>query len=201
SAKLGMLPADQTPTPVLTSASLLVNGLPVQQAPVGQSGLRVRIVGAQLRADTQVLINGVVTISHLEGPDVFVELDENPAIKNSAGPLLVRARNTTPTPSNLSNELDAGRLVGPEITRVKVKKKAAGALLLKIFGVNFPSAGTVVVMANGAQLPIQSSFFEPPDFAQAKISAAAAPAPGTTMTIRLVTSQGIQSNEFTAVAK
>jgi hypothetical protein len=201
SAKLGMLPADQTPTPVLTSASLLVNGLPVQQAPVGQSGLRVRIVGAQLRADTQVLINGLVTISHLEGPDVFVELDENPAIKNSAGPLLVRARNTTPTPSNLSNELNAGRLVGPEITRVKVKKKATGALLLKIFGVNFPSAGTVVVMANGAQLPIQSSFFEPPDFAQAKISAASAPAAGTILMIRLVNAQGIQSNEFTAVAK
>jgi hypothetical protein len=204
SAKLGMLPANQAPTPVLTSASLLANGLPVQQAPVGQSGLRVRIVGAQLRQDTQVLINGAAVISHLEGADIFVELDENPAIKNTASPLLVRARNTTPTPSNLSNEVNAGTLVAPDapvITRVKVKKKAAGALLLKIFGVNFPGAGTVVVSANGAQLPIQSSFFEPPGFAQAKIGAASAPAAGTTLTIRVVTSQGIQSNEFTAVAK
>jgi hypothetical protein len=101
----------------------------------------------------------------------------------------------------LSNEVSAGRLVGPEITRVKVKKKASGVLLLKIFGVNFPSAGTVAVIANGSQLPLQSTFFEPPDFAQAKISAASAPSPGTPLLIRVVTSQAIQSNEVTATSK
>lgn len=204
SAKLGMLAADPTPTPVLTSASLLVNGVPVQQAPVGQGGLRVRIEGAPLRQDTQVLINGVAVISHLQGPDVFVELDENPTIKNSAGPLRVRARNTTPTPSNLSNEINAGTLVvpdGPMIAGVKVKKKAGGALVLKISGVNFPNAGTISVITNGNQVPLKFAVFEPPDFARAKIGAASAPAPGTNMLIRLVTPQGIQSNEFTAVAK
>lgn len=206
SAKLGMLAPPQAPTPVLTSASLLVNGQPVQQAPAGQGGLRLRIVGVPFRSDTEVTINGVVVISHLQDPaagfpDIFVELDENPAIRNSAGPLSVRARNTTPTPSDLSNEVSAGRLVGPEITRVKVKKKASGALLLNIFGVDFPSDGTVVVIANGSQLAIQSAIFEPPDFVQAKISVASAPAPGTTLLIRLVTPQGIQSNEVTATAK
>jgi hypothetical protein len=206
SAKLGMLAPPQAPTPVLTSASLLVNGQPVQQAPAGQGGLQLRIVGVPFRSDTEVTINGVVVISHLQDPaagfpDIFVELDENPAIRNSAGPLSVRARNTTPTPSDLSNEVSAGRLVGPEITRVKVKKKASGALLLNIFGVDFPSDGTVVVIANGSQLAIQSAIFEPPDFVQAKISVASAPAPGTTLLIRLVTPQGIQSNEVTATAK
>ena len=206
SAKLGMLAPPQATTPVLTSASLLVNGQTVQQAPAGQGGLRLRIVGAPFRSDTEVTINGVVVISHLQDPgpgfpDILVELDENPAIRNSAGPLSVRARNTTPTPSALSNEVSAGRLVGPEITRVKVKKKASGAVLLNIFGVNFPSDGTVSVIANGSQLPFQFVVFAPPDFVQAKISAASAPAPGTTLLIRVVTTQGIQSNEWTATAK
>ena len=206
SAKLGMLAPPQAPTPVLTSASLLVNGQPVQQAAAGQGGLRLRIVGAPFRSDTEVRINGVVVISHLQSPapgfpDIFVELDENPAIRNSAGLLTVRARNMTPTPSDLSNGVSAGTLVGPEISRVKVKKKASGALLLNTFGVNFPSDGTVVVTANGSQLAIQSAAFEPPDFVQIKISPSSAPAPGTTLLIRLVTLQGIQSNEVTAIAK
>lgn len=206
SAKLGMLAPPQAPTPVLTSASLLVNGQPVQQAPAGQGGLRLKIVGVPLRTDTEIRINGVVAVSHLQDPapgfpDIFVELDENPVIRNSAGPLLVRARNTTPTPSDLSNEVSAGTLVGPEITRVKVKKKASGALLLNIFGLSFPSDGTVSVVANGSQLALQFAAFQPPDFVQAKISPASAPAPGTTLLIRVVTPQGIQSNEVTATAK
>jgi len=130
-----------------------------------------------------------------------VFLDQNLSVRNSVGPLVVRARNTLPTPSDLSNAVTAGRLVGPEITRVKVKKKGSGVLVLNLFGVNLPSAGTVAVIANGAQLPLQSTSFEPPDFVQAKISAAAAPSAGTALRIRVVTSQGIQSNELTATAK
>jgi hypothetical protein len=66
---------------------------------------------------------------------------------------------------------------------------------------NFPSDGTVSVVANGSQLALQFAAFQPPDFVQAKISAASAPAPGTTLLIRVVTPQGIQSNEVTATAK
>ena len=203
SARLGMLSSEPTPTPVLTSATLLTGGQPVQQAPAGQNGLRIRIGGAPFRPDTEVKINGITVISHLQSPatEILVELDENPMIKNSAGQLLVRTRNTTPPASDLSNEVNAGTLVGPEITRVKVKKKASGALLLNTFGANFPSNGTVVVMANGSQLTAQSVSFEPPDFVQVKIGAGSAPAAGTILSIRVVTSQGIQSNEVTAAAK
>ena len=201
SAMLGMLPPQQTPVPTLTSVSLLANGQPVQQALAGQNGLRLRIVGGSFRADTEVSINGVVVTSHLQGADIFVELDENPSIKNSAGTLLVKARNTVPTPSSFSNEINGGRLIGPEITRVKVKKKASGVLILNIFGTNFTSPGTVSVIVNGSQLALQSTAFEPPDFVQARVSAATAPATGTPMRIRVVTSQGIQSNEVVANAK
>jgi len=144
-----------------------------------------------------------VAVSHLQTPasEIFVELDENPTIKTSAGQLLVRARNTTPPASDLSNEVSAGRLVGPEITRVKVKRKASGALLLNTSGTNFPSDGNVVVIANGSQVTTQSVSFEPPDFVQVKIAAGSAPAAGTILSIRVVTSQGIQSNEVTATAK
>ena len=200
SAKLGMLSLDPAPTPVLASASLLVNGQPVQQANAGQSGLRIRIVGTSLRADTEVTINGVVVTSHLQGSDIFVELDENTAIRNSGGFLLVRARNTTPIPSNLSNELNAGRLLGPEITRVKVKKKASGALVLNIFGANFPNSGMVVVTGTG-QVTLFFSNLDTSDFVSFKFSPAVAPTPGTMLRVRVVTTQGIQSNEVTVTAK
>jgi hypothetical protein len=185
----------------------LLNGQPVQQALAGQAGIRVLIGGTNLRSDTQVTINLIQVVSHLQDtgntgpPNIAVELDENAVIKNSAGPLAVRARNTTPSLSDLSNEIIAGTLVGPEITKVKVKKKSSGLLMLNISGTNFPSSGEVSVMVADLQIAVQSTAFEPPDFVQAKINAAAAPSAGTTMRIRIITAQGIQSNEVTAAAK
>jgi hypothetical protein len=179
----------------------------VQQANAGQTGLRIIISGTKLRQDTQISVNGIVVVSHLQDtgnagdPRISVELDENGAIKNSVGPLVVRARNTIPRESDLSNEVTAGMLIGPEITSIRVKKKGSGLLILKISGTNFPSDGSVVVRANGSQVPVQSATFEPPDFVSARISAASAPATGTTLLIRVVTPQGIQSNEATATSK
>ena len=208
SAKLGMLGTQPPPSsPVLTSARLVQTGIgTVQQAPAGQSGLSVEAAGTNTRIDTQVLINGSVVAAHVPNPNdpnpsFVVLLDENLSIRNSVGPLGVRLRNPTPTPSELSNEIIAGRLVGPEITAIKVKKKASGAMLLKILGMNFPNSGTVNVTANGVLIPLNFANFEPPDFISAKISAASAPAPGTTMRVRVVTAQGIQSNEVIATAK
>lgn len=205
SAKLGMLPPDQAPTPALTSASLLSNGQTVQQASAGQSGLLIAISGTNIRTDTEISVNGVSVISHpptgSQPGQRIVSLDENLAVRNSAGPLAVRARNTVPSPSSLSNEINAGTLVGPAITKIKVKKKASGVLLLNISGSNFPSTGDVSVMVADLNIAIQSTAFEPPDFVQAKISAAAAPGPGTSLRIRVITPQGIKSNEVTATSK
>jgi hypothetical protein len=204
SAKLGQLPQSPSPTPQLSGATLTLNGQPVQQANAGQSGLRITITGANLRSDTQVTINGTVVVSHLQaGPPatITVELDENTAIRNSAGQLAVSARNTTPPASNVSNQIIAGTLIGPQINSVKVKKKASGALLLNIFGANFPSDGSVAVTTDSSNVPVQSVSFAPPDFVQAKISPTAAPPEGTAMRIRVITAQGIASNELTATAK
>ncbi|HZM89214.1 MAG TPA: hypothetical protein VFF31_22000 [Blastocatellia bacterium] len=207
SARLGMLPPPQSTPPVLTGAVLMVGLSGVSQATAGQSNLSVNVFGNNLRAGLQIYINDIPVVSSVpfDAPPgslpTWVFLDQNLSVRNSVGPLVVRARNTLPTPSDLSNAVTAGRLVGPEITRVKVKKKGSGVLVLNLFGVNLPSAGTVAVIANGAQLPLQSTSFEPPDFVQAKISAAAAPSAGTALRIRVVTSQGIQSNELTATAK
>jgi hypothetical protein len=205
SAKLGMLPPQQSPPPVLISASLLSNGQVVQQAIAGQSGLAITVHGTGFGSGGEILINGFSVVWHIPVDPLpyerIINLDENPSIRNSAGPLAVRARNTDPSPSPLSNEVTAGTLVGPTITKVKVKKKASGVLLLNISGSNFPSSGDVSVMVADFQLAVQSAVFEPPDFVQAKISAAAAPAAGTSLRIRVVTSQGIQSNEVIATAK
>jgi hypothetical protein len=82
-----------------------------------------------------------------------------------------------------------------------VKKKASGVLLLNISGSNFPSTGEVSVMVADVQIAVQSAAFEPPDFVQAKISAATAPGPGTSLRIRVITAQGIKSNEAVATSK
>jgi hypothetical protein len=203
SAKLGMLPPDQTPTPALTTANLLLNGQVVQQALAGQSGLVVRVTGTGFRSDTEIQINGLPVISHTgASPEQrLVNLDENTIIRNSTGALTVRARNTIPTPSEFSNQVNAGSLIGPEITSIKVKKKASGLLILKIHGVNFPADATVTITADGSAVPVQSASFDPPDYASVKISAASAPASGTLMRVRVGTSQGVQSNEFTVTAK
>jgi len=166
----------------------------------------IEIAGTSTKADTQVLVNGTVVVTRVPNPNdpnpsFAVLLDENIAIRNSVGPLAVKLRNISPGLSNLSNEIVAGTLVGPQITNVKVKKKASGALILKIFGTNFPSAGTVTVITNGSQVPLAFASFESTDFISAKIGPESAPAPGTPMRIRVVTTQGIQSNEMTANAK
>jgi len=167
----------------------------------------VNVSGTNLRADLQIFINDIPVISSLPPAappgslPTWVFLDQNLSVRNSVGPLVVRARNTLPIPSDLSNSVTAGRLTGPEITKIKVKKKASGVLLLNISGANFATGGTVVVIANGSPLAVQSAAFEPPDFVQAKISAASAPAPGTTLLVHLLSAQGIQSNEETTTAK
>jgi hypothetical protein len=207
SAKLGMLAPPQATTPVLTSARLVSNTVGVvQQANAGQSGLVIEVVGTNTRVDTQVLVNGTVVTAPVPNPNdpnpsFAVFLDANPSIRDSVGPLAVRLRNVSPAPSNLSNEIIAGTLVGPAITKVKVKKKASGVLLLNISGSNFPSTGQVSVMVADVQIAVQSTAFEPPDFVQAKISAAAAPGPGTSLRIRVITPQGIKSNEVIATSK
>lgn len=211
SAKLGMLPPETAPTPVLTSAVLfrggLINGTPVQQAPAGEDNLVIVVNGTGFKSELQVFINDTLVVS---GPIIdappgattrAVFLDSNPTIRFRAGPLAVRVRNGSTSPSDLSNEIVAGTLVGPQITNVKVKKKASGALILKIFGLNFPGAGTVTVTANGAQVLLDFASFEAADFISAKIGPQSAPAAGTTMRVRVITSQGVQSNELTATAK
>lgn len=207
SAKLGMIKPQQPAPPVLISASLLLNGQAVQQALAGQSGLAVGVHATGFVGEIEILINGISVTSHVpvdpppQPYERIITLDENQAVRNSAGPLKVRARITGPIASELSNEVIAGTLVGPQITNIKVKKKASGVLLLKISGTNFPATGDVSVLVADHLLAVQSIDFQAPDFIQAKISAAAAPAAGTALRIRVITAQGIQSNEVVATAK
>ena len=207
SAKLGMLAPPQAPTPVLTGAVLMAGLTEVPSAPAGQDNLIVSVFGNNLHADLQIFINDIPVVSRVPLDSLpgalptWVFLNSNPAVKNSVGPLVVRARNMLPVPSGLSNGVTAGVLTGPEITSIKVKKKPSGALVLKIFGMNFPTSGTVFITASGLQVALFFGNLETPDFISAKISADSAPAPGTIMHVRMVTSQGIQSNEATATAK
>ena len=207
SAKLGMLAPAQPQTPVLTGASLMAGLTTVPTAPAGQGNLSVSVFGNNLQAGLQIFVNDIPVVSSVP-PDApagslatWVFLDQNVSVRNSVGPLVVRARNTLPTPSALSNPVTAGVLIGPEITSIKVKKKLTGALVLKIFGMNFPNSGTVVMTSSGSNVTLFYSGLESSDFISFKISAGSVPPPGTIMHVRVVTSQGIQSNEVLATAK
>ena len=202
SAKLGLLPPpiDAQP-PVLTSASLLLNNQTVEQANAGQSGLQIKIVGTGFKADTEVQINGISVTSHTpnDAPTTqrIVLLDENPSIRNTAGTLTVRTRNTNPA-SNLSNEVIAGRLIGPEISSIKIKVKGSGKLLVKINGANFASDATIQITVNGQAVNIAAIVFNASDSMQATIKGSAAPPSGSTFHVRVINPPGIQSNEITA---
>jgi hypothetical protein len=202
--RLGISVEPPQNAPTLTSATLSLNGQTVQQANAGQNGLRITINGTGFKTGTEVFINGVSVVSRtpdnaqLAATQRTVELDENPAIRNSAGNLTVRARNTNPN-SNLSNEVIAGRLTGLEITSVRVKVKPTGKTVLIINGTNFQNGSTVTVIANGQALALKNVTVESSELISAVIAPAVAPPSGTTLRIRVTSPSTIQSNEFTAI--
>jgi hypothetical protein len=204
SALLGMLPED---APVLESATLLsAQGQPIQQADAGQPGLSIVVNGSGFRPDTEILINGLSVISHgpadaqLAMTRRTVNLDENLEVRNSVGQLLVRARNTEPTDSELSNEVSAGTLVGPQITSIKPKVKDTGAVLLKVRGSNFPPAPQVIVTASGTPITPKSVKVVSSESIQVKLRATSVPPSGTEIHVQVITPAGIRSNEFTVAA-
>jgi hypothetical protein len=100
-------------------------------------------------------------------------------------------------PSGFSNQVTAGQLVGLQITSIGTKKKASGQLQLKINGTNFPLNGSVQVRANNQLLPLKSVNIQSADFIKVKIGAANVPPPGTVLTVRVVGTAGLGSNDFT----
>ncbi len=202
SEKLGFLFPDPDPAPDLAGASLMQNGQTVGQAPAGQSGLRIMVNGAGFRNDTEILVNNQLVVSHIDGGMLAsrrrVELDENLSIRNTVGQLVVRARNTNP-PSEVSNEVAAGRLTGPEIESVRVK--GSSALKLTINGSNFLSSDQLSVLdQTGAQVPLKSSSLNSSGQFKAKIRASNAPPSGTTLRIRVLRPP-LSSNEVSVTLR
>lgn len=200
SARLNQLPpAEPPPGPQLTAATLSLNGQNVQQANAGQAGLQVTITGTNFNQSTEVSINNTVvtttTPAGFEATRRVVSLDANPSLRNSTGNLVARVRNTNPLTA-FSNELNAGRLVGPEIISIRVKVKASGKTILRITGANFPNGATATVTANGQPVTLANVFVEANDFISAVIKPAFAPPAGALLRVRITTNGGIQSNEF-----
>ncbi|HVG18329.1 MAG TPA: hypothetical protein VNI02_04700 [Blastocatellia bacterium] len=200
SAKLGRIIAvDPVPPPTLTAATLSLNGQNVSQANVGQSGLLITVRGVNIQSDTEVTVNGAVVVSHFNNatnlPTITIDLDENPAIKNSAGQLVVRARNLNPV-TGPSNAIIAGRLVGLEILSVGIKRKSSKTIL-KITGANFPSNATVEVRTDAHEVPLKSVSIDASDYIELKIRARDVPPSGTTLRVRVISASGVQSNVAT----
>jgi len=195
SARIG-LSTQQSAAPTITVANLLVGGQPAQQARAGQSGIAITITGSGFRANAQVLINGTPVTSHQLAASLGVQLDENPGVRNTAGPLVITARNTSP-PSALSNAVTAGTLTGPQISSVSVKMKASGVLILKIHGSDFTADTTIsATNSTGQSLDVRSVDFIDTDFLRARVGPGAPS--GATIRIRALLPSGVQSNEVTA---
>jgi hypothetical protein len=203
SERLGMLEEDPDPGngPAIGSATLSLNGQPVQQANAGQAGLRITVDGTDFRDDTEILINNQPVVSRIpDNPQQratrrTVELDDNTSVRDTAGTLLVRARNTNP-PSAPSNEVNAGRLVGPEIATIQPRRKNNGLVILKINGSNFPAGVTVTVLdQNGQEVRLKKVTRNSSQLITVKIAAAFAPPRNSTVRVR-VFNGNVQSNEL-----
>jgi hypothetical protein len=202
SEKLGFLFPEPEPAPALTGASLMLNGQTVTQAGAGQSGLRVVVNGTGFRNDTEILINGQSVVLHIDAQlpasRRTVELDENLSVRNTVGQLAVRARNTSP-PSDLSNEIIAGQLTGPQIDSVRVKGSSTRKLTIN--GSNFQNGDQVSVLdQNGAQIPLKSSSFVSSIQMKAKIRASNSPPSGSVLRIRVLRPP-LSSNEVSVTLR
>jgi hypothetical protein len=177
-------------------------GQTVTQANAGANGLQVIVSGTGFRVDTEVRINGVVAVAQpfTDTGTRVINLDNNPAMRNTAGPLAVRVRNTQPA-SVFSNEIVAGTLVGPEISSIRPKRKSSGILILNISGANFLPGMTVsVTTASQQPVAIKNVTFEASDALKVKIKASQAPPPGTGLRVQVVGLGGVVSNEFAVTA-
>jgi hypothetical protein len=202
SERLGFLFPDPDPRPTLASASLLANGQTVGQAAAGQSGLQIIVTGTGFRGDTEILINDQSVTSHIEvGMAAMrrrVELDENPSIRNTVGQLSIRARNTNP-PSAPSNEIAAGRLVGPEISSIRVKGSSTRKLTIN--GSGFQNGDQIsIVDQNGAQIPLKSSSFVSSAQMKAKIRSSDSPPSGGILRVRVLRPP-VRSNEVSVTLR
>lgn len=195
SAKLGFLSS----APSLNAATLSIGDRVVEQANAGQSGLRVTVRGSGFRPDTEILINGVAVLARVPAPPLdsverIVELDENPSVRNRVGPLVVRARNTNP-PSDLSNSVVAGRLLGPEIASISGRRKPSGIIILTISGSGFQDGLTAVItVLEGGRVITRPAGLLSSDLLRVKIKSDIPP-PGSRLRIRLEAASGVQSNE------
>jgi hypothetical protein len=198
SARLGMLQQ----APVLTQATLSANGVAVSQAPAGQNGLTVVVSGSGFRTDTRFTINGAQVATQAptgtsSAQQLLISLDDNPEVRNTAGPIVVQAQNTSP-PSGPSNPITAGTLTGPRITSTVIKVKASGALVLRVFGQGFDTGDSIsVVDSQGHAVPVKAVAFVDQQTLSTKIPPQGF-ASGAVIRVRVVTASGVNSNQFSA---
>jgi hypothetical protein len=116
----------------------------------GESGIELTLTCTSTDPADKFREGAVAVIRGVEVPTTFVseselrvQLDDAPEIRNQAGSLVVQVRNPD---SGLSTAILALNLVGPTITKAKVKGSAASGLTVTLSGKNFLDGATVDVM-------------------------------------------------------
>jgi hypothetical protein len=172
-----------TPAPCLQSAVVVPD---LDRYFAGQSGIEIRLLcsGAGSFVEGAVaVLNGVeVPTTFVSANEVRVRLDDAPAVRNAAGPLVARVRNPG---SDASAEVAVLTLEGPKIASVRVKRKGAN-LRLTVKGDDFlPGATVDVRTAAGDTVPVAAVSRKSARKIKATIAASAVPA-GTVLTVRVI---------------
>ena len=141
------------------------------------------------------IIRGVeVEAEFVNNKQLRVRLDDAPEVRNTPGQLTVQARNPGSDPSAAVLSIT---LVGPRITKAKIKSTQNG-YTIKIKGVDFlPGATVSIEKASGETVPVLSVDTVKPKKIVARISRDAV-APGEVLTIRVLNPGPAPSEPATA---
>lgn len=129
----------------------------------GQSGIALQILcdstssNEQFREGAVAVLNGVeVPANRISATELRVDLDDAPEVRNQAGTLIVQVRNPNTGPSVAYLSID---LVGPAITKLKVKGTATSGLTINITGRNILDGATIEIR-DATDTPIQTQSVE-----------------------------------------
>jgi hypothetical protein len=186
------------PAPTLTRASLSSNGLVVSHAPAGQSGLTITVDGAGFGPNAVFTVNGTpVTFHATASGEVTINLDENLAVRNTAGQLSVQSQNTSPA-SALSNIVMAGTLTGPQISSASLKVKPSGVkAVLAVSGQGFAKKDTLsVTNSQGQAVSTKAVNLINTGTLQTKITGQTFTS-GSVFKVRVLMPSGVMSNQVT----
>jgi hypothetical protein len=117
----------------------------------GASGITLTLTGSGFDTGATVSVNGVAApaeaVTVMSDTQLRFSLDLAPAVRNSPGQVVIQVRNPN---GGVSSPVTTIRLLGPDIRKVKAKRKGA-TITVNVVGDNFATNATVDVRTSGGE--------------------------------------------------